>query len=67
VANFEEPYIAWRKSAASGSTNCVEVAVVDGSVLIRDSANRDGVVISFSPAVWSAFLAHAHSKGFGLR
>ena len=67
MANFEEPYIAWRKSAASGSTNCVEVAVVGGSVLIHDSANRDGVVLSFSSAAWSAFLAHAHSKGFDLR
>ena len=67
MANFEEPYIAWRKSAASGSTNCVEVAVVDGSVLIRDSANRDGVVLGFPSTVWSAFLAHAHSKGFDLR
>jgi len=57
VADFKEPCIAWRKSTASNSGGCVEVAVVYGSVLIRDSANRDGVVLSLPPAAWSAFLA----------
>jgi len=36
-------------------------------VLIRDYANRDGVVLRFPAAVWSAFLAHARSKDVGLR
>jgi len=40
----------------------VEVAVADGLILIRDSANQDGVVLRFSSAVWSAFLAHARGK-----
>ena len=56
VADFREPCIAWRKSTASDSGNCVEVAIAEGSVLIRDSANRDGVMLRFSPAVWCAFL-----------
>jgi hypothetical protein len=67
VADFEKPRIAWRKSTASGGDGCVEVAVVERSVLIRDSANPDGVVLSLSPVVWSAFLAHARGKDFGLR
>jgi Domain of unknown function (DUF397) len=62
VADFEVPYIAWRKSTASNSGGCVEVAVVGGSVLIRDSANPDGLVLSLSPAAWSAFLARARSN-----
>jgi hypothetical protein len=62
-----KPRIAWRRSTKSASGNCVEVAVAGGSVLIRDSANPDGVVLSLSPAAWSAFLAHARSKGLGLR
>jgi hypothetical protein len=66
VADFEEPCIAWRKSTVSNTGNCVEVAVVDGSVLIRDSANPSGAVLTIPPAAWSAFLAHARSKDFDL-
>jgi Domain of unknown function (DUF397) len=57
VANLEEPGIAWRKSTASNTGGCVEVAVVGGSVLIRDSGNPDGVVLRHPGASWSAFLA----------
>ena len=53
VADFEEP---WRKSSASSSNGCVEVAAVGGPVLIRDSVDRDGAVLRFPPAAWSAFL-----------
>jgi hypothetical protein len=67
VADLEKPRIAWRMSTKTGSGNCVEVAVAGGSVLIRDSTNPDGVVLSLSPAAWSAFLAHARSKDFGPR
>ena len=57
MANLEEPGIAWRKSTASNTGGCVEVAVVGGSVLIRDSGNPDGVVLRLPSASWSAFLA----------
>ncbi|HWN00806.1 MAG TPA: DUF397 domain-containing protein [Streptosporangiaceae bacterium] len=61
VADFEEPGIAWRKSLASDSGGCVEVAAASGSVLVRDSANRDGAVLRFPPVAWSAFLQSALS------
>lgn len=67
VADFEESCIAWHKSTASSSGACVQVAVVDESVLIRDSANPNGVVLRLPPAAWSAFLAHARSTDFDLR
>jgi hypothetical protein len=67
VADFKEPCIVWRKSTASNSGGCVEVAVADGLVLIRDSANPDGVMLRLPPGAWSAFLARARSKDFGLR
>jgi hypothetical protein len=58
VADFEEPVsIVWRKSRASNSGGCVEVAFVDGSVLIRDSVNRAGPLLSLSPTAWAVFLA----------
>jgi len=65
VADFEESCIAWRKSTASNTGNCVQLAVVDGSVLIRDSVNPR-VVLSLPPAAWSAFLAHARRNDFDL-
>jgi hypothetical protein len=67
VADFEEPRIAWRKSTASNSGGCVEVAVVDGSVRIRDSANPDGAVLELPPAAWSFFLTRARTKDFDIR
>ena len=67
MADFEKPFIVWRRSTTSGGVNCVEVAVVDGSVLIRDSADPDGVMLRLPPGAWSAFLARARSKDFGLR
>src|SRR5229473_1291278 len=59
VIDFEEPSIRWRKSTASNSGGCLEVAVADGSLLVRDSKNRNGVVLRLSPAVWSSFLERA--------
>lgn len=67
VTGFEEPSIAWRKSTASNSGGCVEVAVVDGWVLIRDSFSPHGVVLRLPPAAWSALLTRARSQDFGLR
>jgi hypothetical protein len=66
VAGFEEPRIAWRKSSASNSGGCVEIAVVDRTVLIRDSADRDGAVLRFSTAAWSDLVARARLNGFDL-
>jgi Domain of unknown function (DUF397) len=59
VADFEGSHITWRKSTASNSGGCVEVGVVDGSVLIRDSVNPHGPVIRVSTVAWSAFLTSA--------
>jgi Domain of unknown function (DUF397) len=56
VADFEESCITWRKSTASNSGGCVEVAVAAESVLIRDSVFPDGPVLRVSTAAWSVFL-----------
>jgi hypothetical protein len=67
VAEFDEQSVSWHKSAASQSTNCVEVAAHDGSVLIRDSADPSGVVLSLSPRAWFAFLASARTGDLTVR
>ncbi len=46
----------WRKSSYSGSNGgeCVEVATA-GAVLVRDTADRNGPVLTFTADVWRAF------------
>lgn len=48
----------WRKSSYSSNTggNCVEVATAS-AVLIRDTTDRDGSVLSVTGTAWMAFLA----------
>jgi Domain of unknown function (DUF397) len=47
----------WRKSSYSGSNggNCVEVAAQD-SVMVRDTTDREGSMLAFSPQAWTRFL-----------
>jgi hypothetical protein len=49
----------WRKSSYSDSSgnNCVEVARADAAVLIRDTTNRDGVLLAVDAAAWQRFTA----------
>lgn len=47
----------WRTSSRSQDTNCVEVASVDGEVLIRDTKNREDAVLAVTPRDWEAFVA----------
>lgn len=47
----------YRKSSYSGSTgNCVEVASV-GSIMVRDTQDRDGMTLTFGAEAWGAFTA----------
>ncbi|WP_091303007.1 DUF397 domain-containing protein [Micromonospora halophytica] len=55
------PPVAWRVSTRSGSGggNCVEAGpVLDGTgrVAVRDSKDRDGVVLLFDVSGWKSFL-----------
>lgn len=46
----------WFKSSRSDAVkDCVEVAFVDGAVGVRDSKNRTGPALVFSPAAWERF------------
>lgn len=48
----------WRKSSYSGANGgqCVEVATA-GQVMVRDTTNRDGGTLTFTPAAWEAFTS----------
>ncbi|MDG4808380.1 DUF397 domain-containing protein [Micromonospora sp. WMMD1120] len=48
----------WRTSSRSGGEgNCVEVAGFPDTVAVRDSKDRHGPVLTFTPAAWTAFVA----------
>ncbi|WP_433313147.1 DUF397 domain-containing protein [Micromonospora sp. CA-269861] len=49
----------WRKSTKSGNNggSCVEVADnLPGVVLVRDTKDRDGGMLTFGPAAWAGFV-----------
>jgi hypothetical protein len=46
----------WRKASYSASSGgCVEVADYDHRVLVRDTQDRTGPVLTMSPAAWRRF------------
>ncbi|MGH3945447.1 MAG: DUF397 domain-containing protein [Pseudonocardiaceae bacterium] len=56
----------WKKSTASGSAGCVEVARTGEMLLVRDSKDPSGSVLTFSGAEWTAFLIGACSDEFNI-
>ena len=58
---------AWVKSSYSGSqANCVEVAVRD-RVVVRDTKDRTGTVLRFTPAAWRDFAGRVKAGERSLR
>jgi hypothetical protein len=59
----------WRKSRRSGGNggNCVEVATnLEGVVAVRDTKDRDGGTLLFTPAEWAAFVGGVKDGEFDL-
>jgi hypothetical protein len=57
----------WRTSRASaGAGECVEVASASSSVLTRDSRDRSGAVLEFTPAQWLALVERIKNGYSGL-
>ena len=55
----------WRKSSRSGSEGqCVEVMDTGTQVRVRDSKDREGPVLTFTPGEWRAFLEGVHQGEF---
>ncbi|MFE2726580.1 DUF397 domain-containing protein [Kitasatospora sp. NPDC059327] len=52
---------SWHRSSYSDyeGGNCVEVAASPRTVHVRDSKDKAGPQLCFSPAAWAAFLAFA--------
>jgi hypothetical protein len=46
----------WRKSSRSSSGNCVEIASLAGVIVVRDSKDTAGPVLTFGTKSWRQFL-----------
>ncbi|WP_380284466.1 DUF397 domain-containing protein [Kitasatospora purpeofusca] len=53
--------LAWFKSSYSGNegTECVEVAETTSAILVRDSKDKSGPHLTFTPDSWQAFTTYA--------
>jgi len=57
--------LTWRKSTRSAAAgHCVEVANVPAAVLVRDSKNVDGPVLTFADTGWTGFIAGIRAGEF---
>lgn len=66
--NADLSNVAWRKSSYSGANgNCVEVAYVSDGVAMRDSKDREGPALVFTPQEWDAFVAGVIDGQFALQ
>ncbi|MEU5949267.1 DUF397 domain-containing protein [Micromonospora sp. NPDC047465] len=55
----------WRKSTRSSSNggDCVEVADnLPGVVLVRDTKDREGGTLAFTPTAWRVFVAQVTER-----
>jgi hypothetical protein len=58
---------AWRKSTRSSSGACVEVAPRRDTILVRDSKDPEGAILSFDRSVFAAFIDGVTRGEFDLR
>jgi hypothetical protein len=54
---MESTDMNWRKASYSGNggENCVEVADNKSRVLVRDTKDRTGPILRFTPDAWRTF------------
>jgi Domain of unknown function (DUF397) len=47
----------WRKSSYSGNggADCLETGSIAGAIVVRDTKDRDGIVLTFTAAAWRVF------------
>lgn len=56
----------WHKSPAGSSGGWVEVAFINGRVLLRNSNDPNGLVLEFTPFEWQAFVGGVRLGEFEL-
>jgi hypothetical protein len=63
--NTDTPWVKATRSGGNGGA-CVEVRRRDGNIQVRDSKNPEGLVLTFTPAEWDAFVDGATKGEFVL-
>ncbi|WP_203816366.1 DUF397 domain-containing protein [Paractinoplanes ferrugineus] len=62
---MQDANLTWRKSTRSGAAgHCVEVANVPAAVLVRDSKDVEGPVLTFAATQWNGFIAGVRAGEF---
>ncbi|HZN17254.1 MAG TPA: DUF397 domain-containing protein [Micromonosporaceae bacterium] len=51
-----EQQVVWRRGRRCEASACVEMGWCGDRVVVRDSADPDGPVLSFDPQEWAAFV-----------
>lgn len=56
---MEDMKTSWRTASytGNGGGNCVEVGGTDRAIVVRDTKDRDGGLLAFSPQAWRALVA----------
>lgn len=57
-------HLSWKKSTASETSACVEVAGAGQAILVRDSKDPSGSTRIFSKTEWEAFLVGSRAGQF---
>jgi predicted secreted Zn-dependent protease len=62
---MQDANLTWRKSTRSGAAgHCVEVANIPSAVLVRDSKDAGGPVLTFAATEWTGFVAGIRAGEF---
>ncbi|MFI9309538.1 DUF397 domain-containing protein [Streptomyces triculaminicus] len=65
MSRFDFSEAIWRKSSySSGNGQCVEIALLRGAVVTRDSKHPNGTVVAFEGNAWSSFVSAVQNAGF---
>ena len=60
LTQFELRQLTWRKAHRSmNNGDCVEVALANGKMFVRDSKNPCGPTLEYTADVWRHFLSEA--------
>jgi hypothetical protein len=54
----------WKRSSWCSSASCVEVAMVDEKVAMRDSKDLSIPALLYAPEVWQRFVSRAKAGEF---
>jgi hypothetical protein len=60
---MEDTHLSWRKSSYSGNggATCIEVADNNSRVLVRDTQDKTGPMLRFTPNAWRRLVDQVRS------